>query len=255
MPPIYKYSKILKHYINPHELPNKNIYEHPEYPDSPQMETDSFELGKLPEVPEYPYHYLVVEKLPDSTPLLSIWANLDRHLREFIVAIWETIDILVSTLLLQDPQAAANNYKEALHIGTLVLPSKLPKEIIPYDRAKEINPNMFKYYCIKNWNTMYNLIHDPNWLHAKSVALQRSTKKPHLIGKLFDAQAEAFGMRMFNLPKIVNPTDVLGALSQGLENISLTEMAQLQEMLQERTKLSGVDVHLMDEDAQNRCRR
>ena len=39
-----------------------NIYDHPDYPDSPQMENDSFELGKLWEVPEYPYHYLMVEK-------------------------------------------------------------------------------------------------------------------------------------------------------------------------------------------------
>ena len=213
MPPVYKYSKIPKQYINPHELPNKNIYEHPNYPDSPQTESDSFELGNLRELREYPYHYLVVEKLQDSTALLSLWATLDRHLREFIVAIWETIDILVSTLLLQDPQAAADNYKEALHIGTLVLPCKLPKEIIPYDRAKEIQTNMFKYYWLKNWNAMFDLIDDLNWQHAKSVALQPLTIKPHLIGKLFDAQAEAFGMRMFNLPKIIEPTDVLGVLS------------------------------------------
>ena len=76
--------------------------------------------------------------------------KMDRHLKEFTVAIWETIDILVSTLLLQDPQAAADNYKEALCISTLVLPSKLPKEILPFDRAKQIQGNMFKYYNIKN---------------------------------------------------------------------------------------------------------
>ena len=47
MPLIYKYTKILKQYINPDDLPNMNIYEHPDYPDSPQTENDSFELGKL----------------------------------------------------------------------------------------------------------------------------------------------------------------------------------------------------------------
>ena len=205
MPLIYKYSKILKQYINPDELQNMNIYNHPNYPDSPQMENYSFELGKLWEVPEYPYHYMMVEKTPNLTPLLPVWAKMDRHLREFTVAIWETIDILVSTLLLQDPQAAADNYKEALHIDTLVLPTKLPKEILPFDMAKQIQGNIFKYYNIKNWKAMFNFIHDPNWLHTKALALQPSTFKPLLIGKLFDAQAEDFGLHMFNLPNVIKP--------------------------------------------------
>ena len=91
MPPIYKYTKILKQYINPDELPNMNIYDHPEYPDSPQMENDSFELGKLQEVPEYPYHYLMVEKMPNLTTLLLVWAKMDRHLREYTVAVWRPL--------------------------------------------------------------------------------------------------------------------------------------------------------------------
>ena len=78
MPPIYKYSKILKQYINPDELPNMNVYNHPNYPDSPQTEKDSFELGKLQEVPEYPYHYLMVEKMSNLTALLLVWAKMDR---------------------------------------------------------------------------------------------------------------------------------------------------------------------------------
>ena len=162
MPLIYKYTKILNQYVNPDDLPNMNIYEHPDYPDSPQTENDSFELGKLQEVPGYPYHYLMVEKMLNSSELLPVWTKIDRHLKEFSVAIWETIDILVSTLLLQDLQAAADNYKEKLHISTLVLPSKLPKEILPFDRAKEIQGNMFKYYNIKNWNAMFDIIHDQN---------------------------------------------------------------------------------------------
>ena len=255
MPPIYKYSKILKQYINADELPNMNIYDHPDYPDSPQMENDSFELRKLWEVPEYPYHYLMVEKMPNLTTLLLVWAKVDRHLREFTVAIWETIDILVSTLLLQDPQAAAENYKEALCISTLVLPTKLPKEILPFDRAKQIQGNMFKYYHIKNWKAKFDLIHDPNWLHAKQVALKQSTFNSLLIGKLFDAQAEDFGQRMFNLPKVIEPPDVLGALSHGLETISITEIAKLKEMVQEKEKLIGLDVHIMDMEAQNIHRR
>ena len=168
MPPIYKYSKILKQYINPDELSNMIIYDHPNYPDSPWMENDSFELGKLWEVPEYPYHYLMAEKMPNLTTLLLVWAKMDRHLREFTVAIWETIDILVSTLLLQDPQAAADNYKEALHIGTFVLPTKLPKEILPFDRAKQIQGNMFKYFNIKKWKAMFDFIHDQNGCTQKS---------------------------------------------------------------------------------------
>ena len=62
MPLIYKYAKILKRYVNPDDLPNMNIYKHPDYPDSPQTKNGSLELVKLQEVPEYPYHYLMVEK-------------------------------------------------------------------------------------------------------------------------------------------------------------------------------------------------
>ena len=147
----------------------------------------------------------------NSSELLPVWAKIDRHLKEFSVAIWETIDILVSTLLLQDPQAAADNYKEALHMGTLVLPSKLPKEILPFDRAKEIQGNMFKYYNIKNWNAMFDIICDQNWLHAKAMALKPSAFNPLSIGQLFDAEAEEFGMCMFNILKVIKTPDVLGA--------------------------------------------
>ena len=138
--------------------------------------------------------------MPNLTPLLPVWAKMDRHLREYTVAVWETINILVSSLLLQDPQAAADNYKEALHIGTLVLPSKLPKEILPFDRAKQIQENMFKYYNIKNWKAMFDIICDQNWLCAKAVALKPSAFNPLSIGKPFDAQAEEFGMHLFNIP-------------------------------------------------------
>ena len=79
---------------------------------------------------------------------------------------------------------------------------------------------------------MFDLIHDPNWLHAKKVSLQLSTFNSLLIGKLFDAQAEDFGLCMFNLPKVTEPPDVLGALSHGLETISITEIAKLKEMLE-----------------------
>ena len=252
MPPIYTYAKILKWYINPDELPNMNIFNHPDYPNSPQTENDSFELGKLWEVPEYPYHYLMVEKMPNSSELLPVWAKIDRHLKEFSVAIWETIDILVSTLLLQDPQAAADNYKEALHIGTLVLPSKLPKEILPFDRAKEIQGNMFKYYNIKNWNAMFDIICDQNWLHTKAMALKPSAFNPLSIGKLFDAKAEEFGMRMFNIPKVIKTPDVLGVLSHGLDTIGKPKLKQV---MTGKQQLTGLDVHIMDMEAQNVCRR
>ena len=206
----------------------------------------------MQEVPEYPYHYLMVEKLPNLTELLPVWAKMDRHLKEFTVAIWETIGILVSTLLLQDPQAAADNYKEALHISTLVLPSKLPKEILPFDRAKKIQGNMFKYYNIKNWKAMFNIIHDQNWLHAKAMALKPSAFNPLSIGQLFDAQAEEFGMRMFNLLKVIETPDVLGALSHGLDTIGKPKLKQV---MKAKEELSGLDVHIVDMEAQNIHRR
>ena len=193
----------------------------------------------------------MVEKMPNSSELLPVWAKIERHLKEFSVAIWETIDILVSTLLLQDPQAAVNNYKEALHIGTLVLPSKLPKEILPFDRAKEIQGNMFKYYNIKNWNAMSNIIHDQNWLHTKAMALKPSAFNPLSIGQLFDAKAEEFGMRMFNIPKVIE-TPVLGALSHGLDTIGKPKLKQV---MTGKQQLTGLDVHIMDMEAQNICRR
>ena len=210
MPPIYKYSKILKQYINPDELPNMNIYDPPNYPDSPQTENDSFELGKLQEVPEYPYHYLMVENMPNLTTLLLVWAKMDRHLREFTVAIWETIDILVSTLLLQDPGTGRQ--------------------------------------CSTSYMTQIGCT-------QKKVALLQSTFNSLLIAKLFDAQAEDFGLRMFNLLKVIEPPDVLGALSHGLETISITEITKLKEMVEEKEKLIGLDVHIVDMKAQNICRR
>ena len=157
---------------------------------------------------------------------------------------------MVSTLLLQDPQAVADNYKEALCISTLVLPSKLPKEIFPFDRAKEIQGNMFKYYNIKNWNAMFDIICDQNWLHAKAMALKHST--PLSIGQLFDAEAEEFGMCMFNIPKVIETPDVLGVLSHGLDTIGKPKLKQV---MIGKQQLTGLDVHIMDMEAQNICRR
>ena len=165
---------------------------------------------------------------------------MDRHLREYTVAFWVTINILVSSLLLQDPQVAADNYKEALCISTLVLPSKLPKEILPFDRAKQIQGNMFKYYNIKNWKAMLDIICDQNWLHAKAMALQPSAFNPLSIGQLFDAQGEEFGMCMFNIPKVIKTPDVLGALSHGLDTIGKPKLKQV---MKAKEELTGLDVH------------
>ena len=32
-----------------------------------------------------------MEKLPDSTPLLPMWTNIDRHLRKLTFAIWDIL--------------------------------------------------------------------------------------------------------------------------------------------------------------------
>ena len=242
---------MLRKYLNPEALPNKNIYDLPNYPASLQMPNDSYEIGKIQELPKYPYHYLVVEKVQETHPILQMWVNMDRHLREFMVAIWETIDILVSTMLLQDPQVAADNYKEALSTGTLMIPRKLPKAIVPYDRAGEINSHMFRYYNIKNWNTPY--IDDPNWKHAQAVAQQPSNFTSMLVKELFDAQAYNFGLHMFNLPKHVKNPDIVGALSHDLENITISDVQQFQQFLQPKYLLEK-DVNLLDYDAQERCR-
>ena len=174
--------------------------------------------------------------------------GLGQNGQTLTVAIWETIDNLVSTLLPQDPQAAADNYKEALCIGTLVLPSKLPKEILPFDRAKEIQGNMFKYYNIKNWKAMFDIICDQNWLHAKAMALKPSAFNPLSIGQHFDSQAEEFGMHMFNIPKVIETSDVLGVLSHGLDTIGKPKLKQV---MKAKVELSGLDVHIMDMEAQN----
>ena len=79
--------------------------------------------------------------------------------------------------------------------------------------------------------------------------------QPFLIGKLFDAQAEEFGMPMFNLLKVIETPDVLGALSHGLDTISFTEITKLKDMIKDKKELSGLDVHIMDMEAQNICRR
>ena len=158
---------------NPDELPNKNIYDLPQYPKSLQTPEDSFErIPLIRELSKYPHHYLVVEKVQDTHQILQMWIKMDRHLREFTVANWETIDILVSTMLLQDPEAAADNYKEALTKGTLKIPSKLPKSIVPYSRAAEIKSHMFKYHNNKNWDTPY--LNNRNWVNAQQVAWKQS---------------------------------------------------------------------------------
>ena len=46
---------------------------------------------------------------------------------------------------------------------------------------------------------MFNIIHDQNWLHTKAMALKPSAFNPLSIGQLFYAEAEEFGMRMFNI--------------------------------------------------------
>ena len=51
--------------------------------------------------------------------------------------------------------------------------------------------------------------------------------------------------------KLLSLLYVLGALSHGLETISITEIAKLKEMVQEKEKLIGLDVHIMDMEAQN----
>ena len=66
---------------------------------------------------------------------------------------------------------------------------------------------------------MFDIIHDKNWLHAKAMALKPSAFNPLSIGRLFDAEAEEFGMCMFNILKVIKTPDVLGALSHGLDTV------------------------------------
>ena len=51
-----------------------------------------------------------------------MWSELDPHLLEYAVSVFEGIDVLVSTLLLQDPDNASHIYNMALNLGTLKLP-------------------------------------------------------------------------------------------------------------------------------------
>ena len=249
IPLIYKYGKVLQKYLNPDELPNKNIYDLPQYPKSPQSPEDSFEIGKIRELPEYPHHYLVVEKVQDTHQILQMWINMDRNLREFMVAIWETTDILVSTMFLQDPEVAADNYKESLTKGTLKIPSKLPKSIVPYGRAAQIKSHMFKYHNIKYWDTPY--LNDRNWVNTLKVAWQQFNFTSMLVKEFFDAHAEYFGLHMFNLPKHVENPDIVGALSENFETISISAA---QAFIQPKYLVDNKDVNLLDIVAQEACR-
>ena len=93
---------------------------------------------------------------------------------------------------------------------------------------------------------------DQNWLHAKAMALKPSAFNPLSIGQLFDAKAEEFGMHMFNILKVIETPDVLGALSHGLDTIGNPKLKQMKTGKQQ---LTGLDVHIVDMEAQNICRR
>ena len=177
-----------------------------------------------------------------------MWITHGKTFKGIHGCYWETIDILVSTMLLQDPQVAADNYKEALTKGTLMIPRKLPKAIVPYGRAVQIKSHMFRYYNIKNWNTPY--ITDRNWMNTQAVAWQPSNFTSMLVKQLFDAQAQYFGLHMFNLPKCVDNPDIIGALSHGLDTITISGA---QKFMQPKY-LVDKDLNLLDIEAQERHR-
>ena len=57
---------------------------------------------------------------------------------------------------------------------------------------------------------------------------------------------------MFNIPKVIETPDVLGALSHGLDTIGKPKLKQV---MKAKEELSGLDVHIVDMEAQNICRR
>ena len=62
-------------------------------------------------------------------------------------------------------------------------------------------------------------------------------------------------MRMFNLLKVIETPDVLGALSHGLDTLSFTEITKLKQVMKDKEELSGLDVHIVNMEAQNIWRR
>ena len=68
-----------------------------------------------------------------------------------------------------------------------------------------------------------------------------------LVKELFNAQAEYFGLHMFNLPKYVENPDIVGVLSKNLETISISAA---QAFIQPKYLVDNKDVNLLDIVAQ-----
>ena len=86
----------------------------------------SYLIGRLHKCDEYPSHYMMINKYNVPMQFAWMWSEMDTHLREYVVSLFEGIDVLVSVLLLQDPENASQIYDMALNLGTLKLPQKLP---------------------------------------------------------------------------------------------------------------------------------
>ena len=67
-----------------------------------------------------------------------------------------------------------------------------------------------------------------------------------------DAEAEEFGMCMFNILKVIETPNVLGVSSHGLDTIGKPELKQV---MPGKQQLTGLDIHIVDMEAQNICRR
>ena len=115
IPTHYHYEKVHKSTVQDINTFKKNVYDHyiQGLPKEHVSLDDSYLLSHLHKCNDLPSHLLMINKYPVQAQFTVIWAQLDLHLCEFAVAIFEGIDILVSSLLLQDPKNASIMYDMA----------------------------------------------------------------------------------------------------------------------------------------------
>ena len=147
IPSHYQYQKVHESTVQDIDTFKKNVYDHyiQGLPKEHVSLDDSYLLSHLHKCKNLPSHLLMINKYPVDAQFAVIWAQLDPHLCEFAIAIFEGIDILMSSLLLQDPENASVMYDMALNLGALKLPQKLPHSVLLYHRQKDIDSQLYMY--------------------------------------------------------------------------------------------------------------
>ena len=117
----------------------------------------------------------LVLKVFDNTRLTHRWMQLPGKLRQYILALFEAIDVTTALLMEQDPDGAAVAYSRALSMGRFVKPVKFSnmKDVLPFDRAQEICEQDFWYSEIRKWRDEDVSGHSVHWAKAVEEAKER----------------------------------------------------------------------------------